>query len=103
MQQLILNLNRMQWMSAARNTNYISVNIPEFMLSVFENNTKVFDMPVVVGKEGTSTTMFNGRLNQIGFSLFFYIPASIVQREILSVFLLYKNKIKKHNMEVTGK
>jgi len=103
MQQLILNLNRMQWMPAVRNTNYISVNIPEFMLSVFENNNKVFDMPVVVGKEGTSTTMFNGDLNQIVFSPYWNIPASIVQREILPALKLDKDYLKKHNMEVTGK
>jgi murein L,D-transpeptidase YcbB/YkuD len=103
MQQVILNLNRMQWIPTIRNTNYILVNIPEFTLSVFENGGKVFDMPVVVGKEGTSTTMFSGDLNQIVFSPYWNIPASIVQKEILPAMKADKDYLKKKNMEVIGK
>jgi murein L,D-transpeptidase YcbB/YkuD len=88
-QQIIINLNRMQWMAGTQEANYISVNIPDFMLYAFENNAKVFEMPVVVGKEGTNTTMFNGNLDQIVFSPYWNIPASIVRNEIMPTGMIF--------------
>lgn len=103
LQQIIINLNRMQWMPAMQDANYITVNIPEFMLYTFENNTKVFEMPVVVGKEGTNTTMFNGNLDQIVFSPYWNIPASIVKNEILTKIKSDPNYLKSKHMEIIGK
>ena len=102
-QQIIINLNRVQWMPALQDENYVAVNIPDFMLTVYENKTKAFDMPVAVGKEGTNTTIFTGNLNQIVFSLYWNIPASIVQREILPKIKSDPNYLKSRNMEIVGK
>ncbi len=102
-QQIIINLNRMQWMPAMQEENYISVNIPDFMLTAFENKAKVFDMAVAVGKEGTNTTMFTGELNQIVFSPYWNIPASIVQRELLPKIKSDPNYLKTQHMEIVGK
>ena len=102
-QQIIINLNRMQWMQPRQVTNYISVNIPDFLLTVFENNTKAFDIPVAVGKEGTNTTMFTGEMNQVVFSPYWNIPASIVQREILPKMKTDPNYLKSRRMEIVGK
>jgi len=103
MQQLIVNLTRAQWMPATQDANYISVNIPDFLLTVFENNAKAFDIPVAVGKQGTNTTMFTGDLNQVVFNPYWNIPASIVQREIMPKMKADKNYLKSRNMEQIGK
>ncbi|MEO5984400.1 MAG: L,D-transpeptidase family protein, partial [Ferruginibacter sp.] len=103
MQQIIINLTRAQWMPANTDGNYISVNIPDYLLTVYENNTKAFDMPVAVGKEGTNTTMFTGDLNQVVFSPYWNIPASIVQNEILPKMRTNPNYLKSRNMEQVGK
>ncbi|MDB5198648.1 MAG: hypothetical protein JWO92_611 [Chitinophagaceae bacterium] len=102
-QQIIINLNRMQWMTPIQDANYITVNIPGFMLYAIENNTKVFEMPVVVGKEGTHTTMFNGNLDQIVFSPYWNIPASIVRNEILPKMKADPNYLTSKHMEIVGK
>jgi murein L,D-transpeptidase YcbB/YkuD len=102
-QQIIINLNRMQWMPSMQEANYISVNIPDFTLYAYENNTKAFDMPIAVGKEGTNTTMFNGNLDQIVFSPYWNIPASIVQREILPKMKADPNYLRSKHMEIIGK
>jgi murein L,D-transpeptidase YcbB/YkuD len=101
--QIITNMNRMMWMPVTQGATYISVNIPEFLLAVYENNTKVFDMPVAVGKEGAHTTMFSGVLDQVVFSPYWNIPASIVQREILPKMKADPNYLKSRRMEITGK
>ncbi len=103
LQQMITNLNRMMWMPANTDPDYIAVNIPEYLLSVYENHTKVFDMPVAVGKEGTNTTMFSGKLDQVVFSPYWNIPASIVQREILPNMRSNPNYLKSKRMEIVGK
>lgn len=103
LRQLIINLNRTQWILPESDSGYIRVNIPELMLSVFENGKKVFDMPVVVGKEGTNTTMFSGYLNQIVFSPYWKIPASIIKKEILPAMNADPGYLKKNRMEIIGR
>ena len=103
LQQMLINYNRMQWMPVVADDNYISVNIPSYLLTVFESKRKVFDMPVAVGKEGTSTTMFSGNLDQVVFSPYWNIPASIVRDEILPKMKKDKNYLKSRNMEMVGK
>lgn len=102
-QQIIINLYRMQWMTAAPGKDRVTVNIPDFRLAAFENNAKVFDMAVVVGKEGTNTTLFSGKLNQVVFSPYWNIPASIVKKEIVPAMEADKNYLQSKNMEIVGK
>ena len=101
-QQVIMNMERMRWMAERENGNLIVVNIPEFVLHVYEGNKKAFDMDVVVGKEGHNTMMFNGDLNQVVFCPNWNVPQSIVQKEILPAMEKDKNYLEKQNMEITG-
>jgi len=101
-QQIIMNMERMRWMAQRQDGNLIVVNIPEFVLHVYEGNKKAFDMDVVVGKEGHNTMMFNGDLNQVVFCPNWNVPQSIVQKEILPAMEKDKNYLEKQNMEITG-
>ena len=102
-QQLIINMNRAQWMPVPNDSDFILVNIPDFTLSVFENGSRVFDMPVVVGKEGTNTMMFSGHLDQIVFSPYWNVPASIVKNEILPAIQANPDYLKENRMEIVGR
>ncbi|HKP31775.1 MAG TPA: L,D-transpeptidase family protein [Chitinophagaceae bacterium] len=101
-EQLLMNLERMRWMPSRPDGNLILVNIPEFMLHVFEGKQKAFEMAVVVGKEGHNTTMFRGDLNQVVFSPHWNVPPSIVAKEILPEIEKNPNYLAKENMEITG-
>ncbi|MEO5943678.1 MAG: L,D-transpeptidase family protein [Ferruginibacter sp.] len=101
-EQLLMNMGRMQWMINEPNGKLMLVNIPEFILHVKDGKTKVFDMNVVVGKEGHNTTMFTGNLNQVVFSPYWNIPASIVKKEIVPGMKRNKHYLSSHNMEITG-
>ena len=101
-QQILLNMGRMQWMIHEPKGQMIVVNIPEFILHVKEGGTKVFDMNVVVGKEGHNTMMFTGNLNQVVFSPYWNLPASIVKKEILPAIEKNPSYLESHNMEITG-
>ena len=101
-QQLLINMGRMQWMINEPKGKMIVVNIPEFILHVKDGAQKVFDMNVVVGKEGHNTMMFTGNLNQVVFSPYWNLPPSIVKKEILPAMERNPNYLASHNMEVTG-
>lgn len=80
----------------------IVVNIPEFILHVYEGKTKAFDMNVVVGKEGHNTVSFSGDLSTIVFSPYWNVPPSIVKKEILPAMNRNGNYLTSQNMEITG-
>lgn len=100
--QILVNMGRMQWMIHEPVGQMMVVNIPEFILHVKEGATKVFDMNVVVGKEGHNTMMFTGNLNQIVFSPYWNLPPSIVKKEILPAMENNPDYLASHNMEITG-
>ena len=101
-QQLYINLGRMQWMINNPEAQMIRVNIPEFKLAVLENGKTAFDMNVVVGKDGHNTMMFTGDLSQVVFSPYWNIPESIVKKEILPALNRNPNYLAAKNMERTS-
>ena len=48
-QQILINLERLRWMPAATDSNYIIINIPEYKMHVLKNGKQLFDMNVIVG------------------------------------------------------
>lgn len=102
LEQILINMDRMRWMPQEKDGILITVNIPEFVLHVTNGKAKVFDMNVVVGKEGHSTMMFNGDLNQIVFSPYWNVPPSIVKKEILPAMNKNSHYLASKNMEITG-
>ncbi len=102
LQQILINMGRMQWMIDEPKGKLIVVNIPEFILHVKDGKTKVFDMNVVVGKEGHNTMMFTGNLNQVVFSPYWNVPPSIVKKEIMPAMARNANYLENQHMEITG-
>jgi murein L,D-transpeptidase YcbB/YkuD len=102
-EQILMNMDRMRWMSTESQNNLIVVNIPEFVLHVYQDNKKAFDMDVVVGKEGHNTMMFNGDLDQVVFCPYWNVPSSIVQNEILPEIDRDSHYLENQDMEITGK
>lgn len=103
LQQILINMDRMRWLpNAPKSDNLILVNIPEFVLHMYEGDRKVWDMVVVVGKSGHNTMMFNGDLNQVVFSPYWNVPPSIVKEEILPAMERNPGYLASQNMEITG-
>lgn len=100
LEQILMNMDRMRWLAADQKGRLIVVNIPEFKLHVTDDGKKVFDMVVVVGKEGHNTMMFNGDLNQVVFSPHWNVPSSIVKNEILPAINRNPNYLASQNMEI---
>ncbi len=100
MQQIIVNMNRMLWMPPQTDSSRIEINIPSQMLFAYADSGKAFEMPVIVGKEGSNTVMFTSEINKIVFNPAWNIPESIVKNEIMPKMKSDATYLKKNNMEV---
>jgi murein L,D-transpeptidase YcbB/YkuD len=100
--QLLINMERIRWMPSRPEGNMIIVNIPEFILHMYEGKKKAFEMNVVVGKEGHNTVLFTGDLSLVVFSPYWNVPPSIVKSEILPGMHRNSNYLASHHMEKTG-
>jgi murein L,D-transpeptidase YcbB/YkuD len=101
-EQLIVNMERARWVTPNPASNYLLVNIPQFKLSVFENDSLAWDCNVVVGKEVHKTVVFRGDLKYVVFSPYWNVPPSIMKNEILPALKRNPNYLKTHNMEWNG-
>lgn len=81
---IALNMDRFRWLPQdAYGDNYITVNIPEYKLRMFENGKEAFDMRVIVGAPNKPTPVFNDVVHYIIFSPTWTVPTSIIKEEII--------------------
>ena len=100
--EILVNLERVRWMPPESHFNYISINIPEYKLYVYDKGQLQFDMNVIVGKEGTGTVIFTGDLKYIVFSPYWNVPSSIVEKEIVPAMDSDPYYLEEQNMEFMG-
>jgi L,D-transpeptidase YcbB len=101
-EQLQINMERLQSAPPETAGTRLVVNIPEFKLHVYEGSDEVFSMAVVVGKEGTKTVTFNDKMEYIVFSPYWNVPTDIVENEILPAARRDHTYLKRNDYEVVG-
>jgi murein L,D-transpeptidase YcbB/YkuD len=101
-EKVIVNMERSRWIPVQLTKNYLVVNIPEYKLHVYENDSLAFSMNVVVGKDQHKTVIFNGDLKYVVFAPYWNIPASILKNETLPAIRKNPNYLASHNMEWNG-
>ena len=80
---LIANMERWRWLPAEVGRRYILVNIPQFKLDVIEDGRSVHETRVIVGKSEAPTPVFSGEIEYAVVNPSWYIPPSIMKKEIL--------------------
>ncbi|MDO9376079.1 MAG: L,D-transpeptidase family protein, partial [Ferruginibacter sp.] len=98
-EQIIVNMERCRWVPVELSKNFLVVNIPEYKLHVYEDDSVAWSMNVVVGKDQHKTVIFNGDLKYVVFSPYWNVPSSIVKNEILPAIRRNGNYLARHNME----
>jgi len=98
--QIMINLERWKWVPPDPGKKFIAVNIPEYMLHVFENGTNIKSMKVIVGKAANKTVIFSGDLKYVVLSPYWIIGGSILAKETLPAVKRNPSYLSKHNMEV---
>lgn len=100
--QILVNMERSRWLPAVMKGDYLGVNIPEFKLHVYNNDSLLWSCNVVVGQTVHQTTVFYGEVKYVVFSPYWNVPESIVRNEVIPGMRKNANYISKHNMQITG-
>ncbi|MFO7709503.1 MAG: L,D-transpeptidase family protein [Desulfobacterales bacterium] len=81
--QIELNLERWRWLPRFLGTRYIWVNVPQFSLSVVDEEQTVMAMRVVVGRHYRRTPVFSALMDHLVFNPDWNIPNRIAVQDIL--------------------
>jgi L,D-transpeptidase YcbB len=98
--QIEVNMERWRWLPRERPAKRIVVNVPAFRLDVWERDTVVLSMRVVVGKKDTPTPIFNAAMTHIVFSPYWNVPSTIAKGETVPSVLRDPAFLQRTNMEV---
>lgn len=77
-----LNMERWRWMPEKMEKSYISVNIPDFILTAVREGTPVLKMKVIVGRAGRPTPVFNASMKYIVVNPYWHVPSTILREDI---------------------
>ena len=67
---VLINMERWRWLPHDLGAYYVTVNIPEFMLRVVEDDKQAYTTRVVVGKPDKQTPIFSNQMQEIVFGPF---------------------------------
>ena len=101
--QIRVNMERLRWLPLYDKEEKIVINIPEFKLHLFNTDSLLFSMKVIIGKTFQPTAVFKGDIEEIILCPYWNIPPGILQKEILPAVRKNSNYLKQNNMEWNGK
>jgi murein L,D-transpeptidase YcbB/YkuD len=99
--KIIVNMERCRWIppELAKANEFLVVNIPSYKLNLYRDGKSEFECPVVVGASMTKTVIFSGKMSYIVFSPYWYVPQSIIDKDIKPGMAKNKDYLASHNME----
>lgn len=94
-----VNMARHRWLGDMTEPDRIIINIPACSLRYYQKNRCVWKSKVIVGKPSTPTVTFKSSVNRIIQNPYWYIPASILRKEINPLLSRSTRYLQQHNME----
>ncbi|MBC7488586.1 MAG: L,D-transpeptidase family protein [Cytophagaceae bacterium] len=103
-EQLLINMERGRWVPLEPEGDYLVVNIPDFKLYVYTDDSIAWTCNVIVGSSSlrSNTVIFNDNIEYIVFSPYWNIPEHIIIKETLPAIKKNPNYLIKHDMEVVN-
>lgn len=81
--EIIANMERYRWLPRDLGDYYVQVNIPEYLVRIFDAGEEVYQTRVVVGRPANETPVFSDRMDYFVVNPFWHVPPSIVANELL--------------------
>lgn len=78
---VLANMERWRWMPHDLGNTYVMVNLPDYMLYVFQNGRQVWSTRIVDGKPGTPTPIMSVDMKSITVNPTWNIPDTIAAKE----------------------
>lgn len=101
-EQIMVNMERCRWVPARPPGEYLVINIPDYKLYVFNKDSALWSMNVVVGQAVHKTVIFYGEMKYVVFSPYWNIPPGILKNEVLPGIRRNPNYLASHRMEKVG-
>ncbi|HXO76710.1 MAG TPA: L,D-transpeptidase family protein, partial [Puia sp.] len=101
-EQIRVNMERSRWIPDTVAGDYLVINIPEFKLHLYRDDSLLWDMNVVVGQSLHKTVIFSGALKNIVFSPYWNVPPGILKKEVLPGIKRDPSYLARHHMEWNG-
>lgn len=98
-EDIIANMERCRWLPVELGNAYLLINIPEYRVHLFENDSMKWDIKIVVGKNKNRTAIFSGEIKYVVFCPYWNVPNSILKKEILPALKRNPNYLIKNHME----
>jgi murein L,D-transpeptidase YcbB/YkuD len=98
--QIEINLERWRWLPRDLGERYVMVNIAGFGLEAVEDGRTVLEMKVIVGKPYTRTPLFSGLMTRVILNPSWYVPNSIISKEIAPRLGRDPGYLRRENFEV---
>jgi len=98
--QLAAALNIYRWIKHFGFSKYIVVNIPAANMRLYNHDSVLLEMKVVVGKPSTRTPRFSSWLDKVILYPYWNVPSSIATKELLPTFKRNPAKVAEMNMQI---
>jgi murein L,D-transpeptidase YcbB/YkuD len=82
-QRILINMERWRWMPTDLGKVYVQDNVPEFMLYVVKNGTKIHSDKIAVGERKYATPIFSANMQSIVFNPEWTAPPTVVREDLL--------------------
>ncbi|WP_281636275.1 L,D-transpeptidase family protein [Flavobacterium marginilacus] len=92
--QIIANLERWRWYSKPFAPNYVLINIPNYSLTVVENQNTTMSKRIVVGKSKRKTPVLTSVLQTVVFNPTWTVPPTILKEDLIPELIQNRNALK---------
>lgn len=100
-EKIKINLERFRWVDYSDTSKYVLVNIPDFHVRVFENDSEKFSSKVCTGKKITwQTPILLSQITHLVLNPTWTVPRSIIKEEIANGLRKDSLYLKKRNFRV---
>src|SRR5674536_127079 len=79
----IVNMERWRWLPRDIGNPHVIVNVPDYTLTLYDNDKVYWTTKIVVGKPGKATPMVSAEMKFITVNPTWNVPPSIIENEYL--------------------
>ena len=95
-----LNLQRERFAQLEGNGPQIIVNIPDFKMTLYDNNKPVFESNIIDGMPKRPTNLFQSYINTVVINPYWYVPETIKVQNIIPAAKANPNFLKNSRIDV---
>lgn len=98
--RVALNIQRFRNINVIDNQPHIWVNIPDYMLKIFDQGNVIFESKVIVGRTNRPTNLFSSAINTMVVNPTWNVPETIKRKDVIPKVKHSRDYLIVHNMRI---